>query len=183
MKYKILAIVLVLMAAVIMSGCVIDIPGLAERDTIETGIPYDFVQPEPNQGYINNTLDVWNRADTIYHLQTGESLTINDKKYDGFFPHTIIVIPDNQEQRVMTCDYKLCNQDSTILIGDNPCNYTDKSRTMMFLNGENAVIMYMDGHNCPYLWMQGQDYVIIDFNNIYACNIEMVSILHETDFK
>ena len=182
MKYKILAIILVLLAAVIISGCVVDIPGLAEPDTIELGVPYDFVQPEPNQEYINNTLEVWVEADTIHHLQTGESLKINDKEYEGYFPHTIIVIPDNQEQRVMTCDYKLCNQDSTILIGDNPCNYTDKSRTMLFLNEENAFALYRDGYNCPYLWMQDQAHVV-EFNNIYVCNVEMVSVLHGEDFE
>lgn len=176
MKYKILAVVLVLMA-LIMSGCTID-----GSEDVEIYATHDFVQPEPNQEYINNTIKVWNRADTIHHLQTGEVLKINDKEYEGYFPHTIIVIPDNQEQRVMTCSYKLCNKDSTILIGDNPCNYTDKSRTMLFLNEENAFALYRDGHNCPYLWMQDQAHVV-EFNNIYVCNIEMVSILRDEDFK
>ena len=177
MKYKILAIVLVLMASVMISGCTID-----GSDDVEIGATYDFVQPEPNQEYINNTLEVWVEADTIHHLQTGEVLKINDKEYEGYFPHTIIVVPDNQEQRVMTCDYQLCNQDNSILIGDNPCNYTDKSTTMLFLNEENAWILYDDGFNCPHLWMQDQAHVV-EFNNIYVCNIEMVSILRETDFK
>ena len=177
MNKKILVSIMLLLALMI-SGCVVD----DEPGVIVPGVNYDFVQPEPNQEYINNTIEVWNLADSIYHLQTGESLKINDKTYEGYFPHTIIVIPDNQEQRVMTCDYKLCNQDPSILIGDNPCNYTDKSRTMLFLNEENAFALYRDGHNCPYLWMQDQAHVV-EFNNIYVCDIEMVSILNEKDFK
>ena len=120
MNYKIIIITLILMSALI-SGCIYEEP--VEPDIIPPAdLDEQFDTSNPDQEYIDNTIEVWRSADKIEWLQTGEMLKINDDEYEIPSGHKIIVIPDYVEQRVLTCNYQICNKDNSIFIDNIPCN-------------------------------------------------------------
>lgn len=183
MKNRILIITLILMSALI-SGCIYDEPD--EPDIImPADFGEDFDTSNPDQEYINNTIELWRSADKIEWLQTGEMLKINDDEYEMPFGHKIIVIPDNIEQRVVTCDYQECGKDNSILIGDNPCNYTNYSTTILFLNLGNSLKLYNKSfYNCPYLWIEEEQRGWnTKFYTFGACDLHLMSMLSEEDFE